>query len=167
MSSANETCNYDSPAVTNPALAAGTKLNAASTLQVGLLFQRPFDLLRFTIPVARRPDLGRDMIMGDIKAFHESPDPISTYHDRCVQSFTSLIISAVNPVRDFGDQVSPNWLSNEFDRYKVWAGNVGARHRGPRYYVSLDYRLSEASFYRQQVCRLCPRPVTTMPVSCG
>ena len=103
--------------------------------------------------------------MSDSNGSHESPDPISTYHDRCVQSFISLIATAANPIRGFGDQISPSQLSNEFDRYKVWAGNVGARHRGSRYYVSLDYRLSEASFYRQQVCRLRSCPVTTLPVA--
>ena len=52
---------------------------------------------------------------------------ISDHHDRCAEPFDSLLASASNAVRDFGDQASIGKLSNEFDRYKVWAGNVGAR----------------------------------------
>lgn len=76
---------------------------------------------------------------------------ISDSHDKCFRSFAALITAIRHPVRDFGDQI-PLWeVMNEFDRYKIWAGNVGAMHKGRQYQISLDYRLSEAAFYRQQV----------------
>ena len=77
---------------------------------------------------------------------------ISDYHSQCFTSFTQLAAAIRNPKRDFGDQITPSEVTNELDRYKVWAGNVGAMHKGLRYQVSLDYQLSEASFYSQQVC---------------
>ena len=40
-------------------------------------------------------------------------------------------------------------LLDEFDRYQLWAGNVGAGHQS--YKLSLDYRLEEATFYRDRV----------------
>ena len=78
---------------------------------------------------------------------------ISDYHSQCFTSFTQLAAAIRNPKRDFGDHITISDVTNEFDRYKIWAGNVGAMHKGPRYQISLDYRLSEASFYRQQVCQ--------------
>ena len=77
--------------------------------------------------------------------------PISDSHDKCYTSFQRLISSLDHPVRDFSDQL-PRWeVVDEFDRYKIWAGNVGAKHRGKRYQISLDFRLSEAPFYHQKV----------------
>ncbi|KAK0507602.1 hypothetical protein JMJ35_010125 [Cladonia borealis] len=76
---------------------------------------------------------------------------ISDSHDKCFRSFTALTTAIRHPVRDFGDQIPPWEVMNEFDRYKIWAGNVGAMHKGRQYQISLDYRLSEAAFYRQQV----------------
>lgn len=142
-----------------PHFAAGTKLNTDRVRRALSCISIFPTTIQVTHSLIHTPNPGRDANMGDTKSSNESHDPISTYHDRCMQSFSSLINSTVNPVRDFGDQVSPKQLSNEFDRYKVWAGNVGARHRGSRYYISLDYRLSEASFYRRQVSALCPHPV--------
>ncbi|KAL0265314.1 hypothetical protein SLS55_001279 [Diplodia seriata] len=45
-------------------------------------------------------------------------------------------------------------VETEFDRYKLWAGSVGAMHAGKTEKLSLDYRLREASFFREQVVRL-------------
>ena len=76
---------------------------------------------------------------------------ISDYHDKCYESFVALAAAARLPVRDLGNQLESWEVMNEFDRYRVWAGNVGAMHRGRRYQISLDYRLSEAAFYKQKV----------------
>lgn len=78
---------------------------------------------------------------------------ISDVHAQCFVSFVALIDAIDNPVRDFRDQ-SPfilNHVQESFDKYKIWAGNVGAAHAGKRYQISLDYRLREASFYKAQV----------------
>jgi hypothetical protein len=76
---------------------------------------------------------------------------ISEAHAECYFSFEELIDIIPNPVRRFGDQLKLNQVQDEFDKYKLWAGNVGAAHSGKRYDISLDYRLREASFYKTQV----------------
>ena len=38
----------------------------------------------------------------------------------------------------------------KFDRYRVWAENVGAAKSESNYGLSLDYRLREAPFYKDQ-----------------
>jgi hypothetical protein len=44
-------------------------------------------------------------------------------------------------------------VDSEFDKYKLWAANVGAMHSGEQYDLSLDYRLRESPFYRDRVSR--------------
>jgi hypothetical protein len=79
---------------------------------------------------------------------------VSSAHARCFFAFESLIRALKQPARDFQDQISPREIQNEFDKYTIWAGNVGAAHSGKRYEISLDYRLREASFLREQVSKL-------------
>jgi len=79
---------------------------------------------------------------------------VSSAHARCFFAFESLIRALKQPARDFQDQISPRDVHNEFDKYTIWAGNVGAAHSGKRYEISLDYRLREASFLREQVLKL-------------
>jgi hypothetical protein len=79
---------------------------------------------------------------------------VSSAHARCFFAFESLIRALKQPARDFQDQISPRDVQNEFDKYRIWAGNVGAAHSGKRYEISLDYRLREASFLREQVSKL-------------
>lgn len=78
---------------------------------------------------------------------------ISDVHAQCFSSFETLISAIKKPVRDFRDQ-TPSMLEHvqeSFDKYNLWAGNVGAAHAGKRYQISLDYRLREAPFYKTQV----------------
>ena len=79
---------------------------------------------------------------------------ISHAHDECFTSLKNLLAAIQDPVHDFHGQISPENVENDFDRYRIWASNVGAMHRGRRYEISLDYRLSEAAFYKQQVMSL-------------
>ncbi|KAF8535327.1 hypothetical protein BDD12DRAFT_797171 [Trichophaea hybrida] len=76
---------------------------------------------------------------------------IADAHAKCFLSFLELISAIENPVRDFQDQAPLKDVLEEFGKYKLWAGNVGAAHSGKRYQISLDYRLREASFYKTQV----------------
>ncbi|KAF2688929.1 hypothetical protein K458DRAFT_385091 [Lentithecium fluviatile CBS 122367] len=64
------------------------------------------------------------------------PAFISSVYATCHGSFKQLIEIVQSP---------------EFDKYKTWVGNVGAAHAGKRYEISLNYRLREASFVRDQV----------------
>jgi hypothetical protein len=79
---------------------------------------------------------------------------ISEVHANCLTSFVKLIAALDAPTRDFRHQAPMDDLHDEFDKYKVWAGNVGAAHSRKRYQISLDYRLREASFYKTQVIKL-------------
>ena len=75
---------------------------------------------------------------------HES---IAQVHANCVSIFLTFIDVLGSPYYS-DDQ---NEARDVFDKYKLWAGNVGAMHSGAKYKMSLDYRLREASFYREQV----------------
>ena len=79
---------------------------------------------------------------------------ISEVHAKCYLAFEDLINVIQHPVRDFKDQIPLNDVQEEFDKYKIWAGNVGAAHSAKRYEISLDYRLREASFFKNQVLNL-------------
>jgi len=82
------------------------------------------------------------------------PVLISHVHTKCYESFEQLLEALQHPARDFATQFSLTEASEEFDKYKIWAGNVGAAHTGRRYEISLDYRLREASFMKSQVVAL-------------
>ncbi|KAL8751529.1 MAG: hypothetical protein Q9184_006041 [Pyrenodesmia sp. 2 TL-2023] len=75
-------------------------------------------------------------------------------HQGCILAFGSLIDAVQHPARDLGDQIPLKDVQEEFGKYKIWAGNVGAAHSGKRYEISLDHRLREASFLTDQVLRL-------------
>jgi hypothetical protein len=71
---------------------------------------------------------------------------ISQAHTTCVAAFLALIKASHIPYTE-----RSNEAQDIFDKYKLWAGNVGAIHSMKRYKLSLDYRLREASFYKSQV----------------
>ncbi|KAL0261610.1 hypothetical protein SLS55_003040 [Diplodia seriata] len=73
---------------------------------------------------------------------------LAQHHVHCYQAFTR--ISAEVPV----STAHHDSLQDQFDKYKLWAGNVGAAHSGKTYQLSLDYRLREAPFYKEQACKL-------------
>lgn len=78
---------------------------------------------------------------------------ISHQHRTCWKSFSSLIATLQRPSNRRGSDEDPQLerFCNEFDRYKVWADNVGAGQYGTAYKRSLDYRLREAPYYKDQV----------------
>ena len=43
-------------------------------------------------------------------------------------------------------------IAEDFGRFKVWRGNVGARHE-PFRKISLDFRLRDAAVYRNKIIR--------------
>jgi hypothetical protein len=79
---------------------------------------------------------------------------VSSAHARCFFAFESLIRALKQPARDFQDQISLRDVHNEFNKYTIWAGNIGAAHSRKQYEILLDYRLREASFLREQVLKL-------------
>ena len=70
---------------------------------------------------------------------------IAQRHAECYLAFQELC-EATQGSEQYHD------LPDEFDKYCLWAGNVGAPHSRETYKLSLDYRLREASFYKDQVC---------------
>jgi hypothetical protein len=75
-------------------------------------------------------------------------------HTGCCFAFEDLIDAIQHPVRDFRDQLPLKDVQEEFSKYKIWAGNVGATNSGKGYEISLDYSLREASFVRDSVLGL-------------
>jgi hypothetical protein len=89
---------------------------------------------------------------------------ISDYHHRCLTEFQRVLSSLSEPNHLFQHDISFTDVSNEFDRYKLWSSSVGAPHNGPRYRISLDYRLREAPSHKKLVGDILDRLVET--VSC-
>ncbi|XTI95441.1 hypothetical protein V2W45_1446474 [Cenococcum geophilum] len=77
---------------------------------------------------------------------------ISQHHVQCEKAFRALPDRTQAEASTFNDKDIS--IQDEFDRYMLWAGNVGASHSGNKYVLSLDYRLKEAPFYRDQVVKL-------------
>ncbi|KAF2147512.1 uncharacterized protein K452DRAFT_262052 [Aplosporella prunicola CBS 121167] len=70
--------------------------------------------------------------------------------ERCLLSFEQLLSLMQEPLRDYGDQLPRTGIIDEFDRFKVWTGSLGA-DRPPHKRNSLDFRLRDSKFYRDQV----------------
>lgn len=75
---------------------------------------------------------------------------IALVHNDCQRSFEGLCQAA----RTQGNELTEH-LEDELDKYKVWASNVGAAHSGPTFKYSLEYRLREATLFRDQVWGTC------------
>ncbi|OKL55591.1 hypothetical protein UA08_09131 [Talaromyces atroroseus] len=72
---------------------------------------------------------------------------IAKIHNECYLAFEELCNAAQKSERY-------HELLDEFDKYCLWAGNVGAAHSGKTEKLSLDYRLREASSYKDQAHRI-------------
>lgn len=87
----------------------------------------------------------------EIQAVTEwTSSPIAVRCNECSQSF-HLLCRLLKNINMYPSQISLQAIQDEFGRFRVWAGNVGA-HRSGR--VSLDYRLREAGQMRQIVASL-------------
>jgi hypothetical protein len=84
---------------------------------------------------------------------------IASRYNTCATSFTWLNQLCIKPDYNYAEQVAPSAVQDEFGRFRVWAGNIGA-HRTGR--VSLDYRLREASHMYQRVTELLDELNTTL-----
>jgi hypothetical protein len=72
---------------------------------------------------------------------------ISALDRQCKVNFGQLIEAVRVHQNQLTGYVRLSDVVDEFDRYKVWAANVGAGHSGKSYTKSLDYRLREAKYY--------------------
>jgi hypothetical protein len=69
---------------------------------------------------------------------------------QCVQAFENCIKALEHPIRAFNDHISITQVSEDYGRFKVWRGNVGALHPATRR-LSLDFRLRDAAIYRDMI----------------
>jgi hypothetical protein len=67
----------------------------------------------------------------------------------CLEAFESLITVLSSTDVSERQNTSINFV-DELDRFKVWAGNIGAHRLGQS---SLDYRLRDASHIQELVLR--------------
>ncbi|KIW71690.1 hypothetical protein PV04_03825 [Phialophora macrospora] len=82
---------------------------------------------------------------------------ISSLYAQCYLKFEELVQSVPKDAIRTASSPSSHPFANandEFIRFKLWGGNLGAAHSGRTYELSLDYRLREASLYKQQVLKL-------------
>jgi hypothetical protein len=75
---------------------------------------------------------------------------ISQLVERCSRVFITLA-SALSTTESFASQVTPAAIDDEFDRFKLWAGNIAAHKQGRR---SLEHRLRDATNLRDRAWEL-------------
>jgi hypothetical protein len=84
-------------------------------------------------------------------AFSSVANPhISAHVDACARGFISLAMALTNEPH-FAVQIRPDMINDEFDRFKIWAGNIAAHRKGRR---SLEYRLRDATHLKVETHNL-------------
>jgi hypothetical protein len=78
-------------------------------------------------------------------------ETIATRFSACALSFSRLAQICSASYYPHSDQVTLSTIQDEFGRFRVWSGSIGA-HRVGR--VSLDHRLREASHMYKRVTDL-------------
>ena len=76
---------------------------------------------------------------------------IGTHCKRCLDAFHNLCEDLGSSVLNYTNQIKLPAVEDEYGRFKIWAGNIGA-HRSGR--VSLDHRLREAPRTRERLINL-------------
>ena len=84
-------------------------------------------------------------------------EPISNINTKCYEAFDNLGKAIQHLPAQFEGQITSRLLTEFFDRYRLWAGNVGIGHTNHKHQLSLDYRLREASWLKSQVIELVSR----------
>lgn len=101
-----------------------------------------FSLL-FTSSPASASSLGHNNEMATSKELATIADHVAG----CIGAFKT--VSAVTPGEALDYSEKARWkIKDEFSRFKVWSGNIGAHQKGRS---SLDYRLRDASHLVSQV----------------
>jgi len=74
-------------------------------------------------------------------------------HAKCYRAFEELLVALQSPFRNYQDQLPVDEVAEEFQKYTIWAGNVGAARSGKDYKISRDYRFRESSFFKKHVSK--------------
>ena len=69
----------------------------------------------------------------------------------CLHSFEKVSHFTQHREFKYSNDLAPHAVSDEFGRFRVWAGNIGALQTGKS---SLDNRLNAASNLRSQILQL-------------
>jgi hypothetical protein len=77
-------------------------------------------------------------------------DDIGALSTSCVRYFDTLTRSLPKSSDEFKKQMVPKAIDNEYARFKIWAGNLGALQRGRS---SLDARLRDSVVLRAAVLK--------------
>ncbi|KAF5232125.1 hypothetical protein FANTH_13122 [Fusarium anthophilum] len=80
---------------------------------------------------------------------------------QCSGSFSRLIKSLGISTTDNNNRIPLKGIANEYSRFDIWAGSVGAKH-APHKRISLDYRLRDSSFYAARVVDILQRLDSTL-----
>ncbi|RKL00305.1 hypothetical protein BFJ71_g5793 [Fusarium oxysporum] len=86
---------------------------------------------------------------------------VSDCYIQCSGSFSRLIKILDTSTRDTKQRIPLKGISNEYSRFDVWAGSVGAKHP-PHKRISLDYRLRDSRFYTVRVVDILQRLDSTL-----
>ena len=82
----------------------------------------------------------------------QDPDStIASESKACIRSFEEICHIINNSKSQRPKDLSPHAILDEFGRFRVWAGNIGALQSGTS---SLDRRLRKASHVQRQVLQL-------------
>ena len=85
----------------------------------------------------------------DILAMDDQGD-IGVLSNHCVRRFDELVKSLAVCPEELYRHMSPRTVENDFARFKIWCGNLGALQRGRS---SLDVRLRDSAVMRETVLR--------------
>jgi len=70
---------------------------------------------------------------------------------RCMQLFAAVDHKSHAEPGEQSDGKVPDSLEDEYDRFKVWSGNLGAQQKG---HASLDWRLQDAETMSSSILKL-------------
>jgi hypothetical protein len=80
--------------------------------------------------------------------------PVSALRDatqKCMQLFGLLCTAFDGAPTKYAEQMPLRTILDEFDRFKIWSGNLGARQKG---HASLDWRLRDAEVMTTSIRKL-------------
>ena len=92
------------------------------------------------------------VVLHDSGVMAQDPEPtIASESKACIRHFEEIcsIISSLGSQHP--TELSPHTIPDEFGRFRVWAGNIGALQSGTS---SLDKRLKKAPHVQRQVLQL-------------
>ncbi|OCL02070.1 hypothetical protein AOQ84DRAFT_383049 [Glonium stellatum] len=82
---------------------------------------------------------------------HNAQASIATHVENCLKAFSTLCVGLQSSNRANSYQIHLSDVKDEFGRFRIWSGNIGAHRTGRS---SLSYRLRDASHLKSRVIEL-------------